>query len=405
MQPGQDAFPAPAHAAAGVQGQLAGNIVRFVRLLRHAGLPLGPDKAIDALRAVRAVGVTRRDDFYYALNAVLVSRHEQQVIFEQAFRLFWRNPEHAASDLQNLMQQLGSALNKPDSSRMSLSPRITQALWPGRAQPPGPQPALPPELELDASMTLSAREQLQSRDFAAMTTAEFDEARRMLADMRLSLPAIPTRRHRAAPRGRVDMRNTMRQMMRAGGQWGSFSRSAAQPRQPALVILVDISGSMDNYSRMLLHFIHAVTNDRSRVHSFLFGTRLTNITRALRDRDVDVALARVSGQVQDWAGGTRIAGCLHEFNLRWGRRLLGQGAVVLLITDGLDSGDPVLLSKEMALLSRSCRQLLWLNPLLRYAGFEAKPAGIRAMLPHVDRFLPVHDLRSLAQLARVLQQA
>ncbi|MDB5798705.1 MAG: hypothetical protein JWP36_2607 [Paucimonas sp.] len=386
-------------------GALAGNIVRFVRILRQAGLPVGVDKVLDALRAVQVVGLERRDDFHATLSAVLVSRREQQALFDQAFHLYWRDPAEAVQQLQLLLAQLGGGLRKPDSSRVAVSPRIAEALWPGALRPPGEAPELPPELTLDASLSLSNRVLLQSRDFAAMTPAEMKQAQKLMADFRLQLPGILTRRYRPQARGgRIDLRNTMRQMMKSGADMVDLRFAATRKREPALVILCDISGSMENYSRMLLHYIHAVTNDRSRVHSFLFGTRLSNITRNLRDRDVDLALARVGQQVRDWTGGTRIAACLHEFNQRWARRLLGQGAVVLLISDGLDSDNADDLGREMARLKRACRQLVWLNPLLRYEGFEARPAGIRAMRPHVDRFLPVHNLESLAQLGKVLSE-
>src|SRR5699024_8347413 len=175
-------------------------------------------------------------------------------------------------------------------------------------------------------------------------------------------------------------------------------------RRPRLVVLCDISGSMATYSRLLLHFVHGLSVDNQRVHTFLFGTRLNNITRYLVDRDVDVALEKVGHRVQDWSGGTRIGDCLHEFNQRWSRRVLSTGVVVLLISDGLDRDSGAELGPEMERLSKSCRRLIWLNPLLRYAGFEAKPAGIRAMLPWVDDFLTVHNLASIEQLSRTLSQ-
>ncbi|MDO8299230.1 VWA domain-containing protein [Lacisediminimonas sp.] len=400
-----DQGPGPAPAAT-APGTLAENVVRFVRVLRHAGLPLGPDKVIDALRAVEVVGLDRRDDFRATLNTVLVNRHEHQFIFEQAFQLFWRDPARGAQQLQALLAQLGGGLRKPDSTQVPVSPRLAHALWPGALRPPQDSPDLPPEMELDASLTLSAQELLQTRDFAAMTPAELAQAKKLLAGMRLQFPGIVTRRYRARSHGgRIDLRNTLRQMMKSGAGLLDLRYRAIRKRPPAIVILCDISGSMESYTRMLLHFIHAVSNDRSRVQSFLFGTRLSNITRALRGRDVDVALDKVAGAVQDWAGGTRIAACLHDFNQRWGRRLLGQGAVVLLITDGLDSDNAVQLGLEMARLRRSCNSLVWLNPLLRYPGFEARPAGIRAMLPHVDRFVPVHNLQSLMQLGAVMDQS
>jgi uncharacterized protein with von Willebrand factor type A (vWA) domain len=236
-----------------------------------------------------------------------------------------------------------------------------------------------------------------------MSTQELQEARRMIAAMRLPLPQLPSRRSRPHQRGpRVDMRATMKRMMKEAGGIADLRYRSVLRRPPTLVILCDISGSMDSYSRMLLHFMHAVTNDRDRVHTFLFGTRLTNITRALRHRDVDVAVGEVTRQVRDWSGGTRIGMCIREFNQRWARRLTGQGAAVLIISDGLDSDAAEGLGKQMEALKLASRWLIWLNPLLRFDRFEAKPAGIRAMLPHVDMFLPVHNLNSLTGLGEVL---
>jgi len=213
------------------------------------------------------------------------------------------------------------------------------------------------------------------------------------------------RRTRAAARGHaVDLRATLRGMTGASGAVAPLRFRARRERTPPLVVLCDVSGSMDRYARMLLHFLHAITNDRHRVHVLTFGTRLTNITRALRHRDVDVALARVTAAVGDWAGGTRIGSCLAEFNRKWSRRLLGQNAVVLLISDGLDADAGEGLAFEAERLAKSCERLVWLNPLLRYAGFEARPAGIRAILPYVDDFLPVHNLASLRELAAALSR-
>jgi uncharacterized protein len=237
-----------------------------------------------------------------------------------------------------------------------------------------------------------------------MTTEELEEAKTLIRDLRLPLPVLPSRRLRARANGtRVDLRNTMKQMVKQAGGIVQLQRRSPDERHPTLVVLCDVSGSMESYTRMLLHFIHAITNDRDRVYTFLFGTRLTNITRHLRHRDVDIALRSISDAVADWAGGTRIGASLKEFNQRWGRRLLGQGAVVMLISDGLDSDAGEGLRAEMERLDRSCRQIIWLNPLLRYEKFEAKPAGIRAMLPYVDAFLPVHNLASLTQLGDALR--
>jgi len=246
---------------------------------------------------------------------------------------------------------------------------------------------------------------LQAKDFATMTADELAQVKAMLARLKLPLPELPVRRTHAAARGhRIDLRATLRGMTGAAGAVAPLAFRSRTRRTPPLVVLCDISGSMDRYARMLLHFLHAITNDRHRVHTLVFGTRLTNITRHLRHRDVDVALERVAESVQDWAGGTRIGASLGEFNRRWSRRLLGQNAVVLLISDGLDAESGVGLEFEVERLAKSCARLVWLNPLLRYAGFEARPAGIRAILPHVDDFLPVHNLASLTALATALSR-
>lgn len=384
-------------------GRLAENVVYFVRVLRRAGMPIGPAKVLDALHALQMVGVERRDDFYYALSTVLVDRRDQQAIFDQAFDLFWRDP----SRMQQLHQlrDLLSGVRAPAAEKSPVAPRVAQAMRPN-APHAAASDDLPPDLKLDASMTMSRREVLQTKDFAMMTPDELAETKRIIASMRMPLPDIPSRRTRSLRQGsRVDLRGTMRRMIKAADSFVELCHHTLRLRPATLVILCDISGSMDSYTRMLLHFMHAVSNRGSRVHTFLFGTRLSNITRSLRDRDVDIALGQVSRQVADWAGGTRIGACLNEFNRCWARRLLGQGAVVLLITDGLDSDDASGLSVEMERLSLSCRRLIWLNPLLRFEGFEARPSGIRAMLPHVDLFLPAHNLNSLASLGSVLNAA
>ena len=391
--------PLAARAADGPR--LAENILHFARVLRAAGLPVGPAKVIVALEAVQAVGVERREDFRAALESVLIERHEQRVLFDQAFELYWRNPRLLERMMQLLLPKVYTRAPRADAEA-PLSARLAEALAPPRVEE---QEAEPQEITVDAAFTFSPREVLQSKDFETMTAAELSEVKAMIARLRLPLPELPIRRTVAASRGSaVDLRATLRAMASAGGTVVPLAWRERRRRRPPLVVLCDISGSMDRYSRMLLFFLHAITNDRDRVHTLLFGTRLTNITRHLKRRDVDVALARVSAAVSDWAGGTRIGACLAEFNRRWSRRLLAQGAVVLLISDGLDSDVGEGLAVEMERLAKSCRRLIWLNPLLRYEKFEARPAGIRAMLPYVDELLPVHNLESLKQLATAFAQ-
>lgn len=378
------------------QGRIAENIVHFARVLRRAGLKAGPQQVLDAIAAVEAAGFNSREDFYWTLHATLVKRHEDEVIFEQAFHVFWRDPQL----LDRMMALMLPEIRTPDNEdREKANRRISDALF---ANEPNKQEPDEPELEIDASETFSASEVLRKKDFEQMTAAELAEAKAAIARLRLPLDEARTRRTAPSARGRiVDMRATLRASLRAGGIIPLKKRDYRH-RRPPLVVLCDISGSMSAYSRIFLHFLHALTNDRDRVHVFLFGTRLTNVTRELKHRDVDDALARVTAAVGDWDGGTRIGETLHRFNVDWGRRVLGQGAVVLLVTDGLDRDAGEGVEPEVARLHRQAKRLIWLNPLLRYDRFEPKAQGIRALLPHVDEFRPVHNIASLASLIEAL---
>lgn len=388
-------------AAPESRGRLAENVMHFGRVLRAAGLPVGPDRVIDALNALRIAGVERRDDFYWTLASVFLGRHEHFDLYDQAFRVFWRDPRLAAR-VRNLPEVRGRI--PPRSREPELAARLVQALAvQGRALPPAP----PVErVTFDAIYTFSGRESLQARDFESMTNEELAAARAAIAGLRVRLPELPTRRHAPDARGaRIDPRASLRASLRGGGAGIPLCRRSLRRRTPPIVALVDVSGSMNRYTRMFLHFLHAMSRDCDRVSAFTFGTRLTNITRALRHRDPDAALAQVSRAVRDWSGGTRIGACLREFNTLWSRRLYGEAPLVLLISDGLDREGAEDLSRQMERLRKSCRRLVWLNPLLRYEEFEARPAGIRAMLPHVDAFLPVHNLNSLFELQRILQNS
>jgi uncharacterized protein with von Willebrand factor type A (vWA) domain len=382
-------------------GRFAENIMHFGRVLRAAGLPIGPGRVIDAIRAVETAGIRRRDDFYWTLHAVFVNRRDQQDLFDQAFHIFWRNPKILEKMLGMLLPSFEVG---PDEEEQKRSKRLADALFPDAGKGHDkPDDREPNEVELEATFTFSDRELLQSKDFESMSAEEVDAAKRAIGRMRLPIVQVPTRRFHAAPHGsRVDMRATLRASLRTGGATIPLRRRAVVKRHPPLVILCDISGSMSRYSRLFLHFVHAITNDRDRVHTFLFGTRLTNITRYLRQKDVDVAMSRIGEAVEDWSGGTRIGATLQEFNTRWSRRVLGQGALVLFISDGLDRDAGVGLAQEIERLHKSCRRLIWLNPLLRWDGFEPKSIGIRTILPHVDEFRPVHNLASLSDLADAL---
>src|SRR5215510_1145374 len=380
----------------GEAGRLAENIVHFARALRAAGIPVGPGAVMDALAAVAAAGVGTRDDFYWTLHAVFVKRHEHTLIFEQAFRIFFRRRGTIDKLLAAMLPQ---APPREDEKPPPGAQRVQEALLAGM----GEAERKPPELELDARLTVSDREVLQKKDFAQMTAAEIAAAKDAIKRLVLSLDEVKTRRLAPHRHGHlVDIRRTLRASLKAGGAVIDLKYLGPRSKSPPLVALLDISGSMSQYTRLFLHFLHAVTDARKRVHTFLFGTRLTNVTRALKRKDPDEALAAVSASVADWSGGTRIATSLRAFNKQWARRVLTQGAVVLLITDGLERDGGERLEFEIDRLQRSCRRLIWLNPLLRFAGFEAKAKGIRSMLPHVDELRPIHNLESMEALVRAL---
>jgi uncharacterized protein len=398
----QAAVPSPEARERLAPGRFATNIMHFARVLRAAGLPVGPGKVLDAIRAVEAVGIGRRADFYWTLHAVFVNRRDQRVLFDQAFHIFWRKPDLLEKMMQLMLPQIETGAPPPADE---VARRVAEALAPEKqpGQGEAPEDAEPEEVELDATLSFSAKEILQHKDFEQMSADEVAQARALIRGMQLPIKPVPTRRFRRDPGGwRVDLRRTLRQSLRGGGGIIDLARKRRIRRNPPLVVLCDVSGSMERYSRMLLHFMHAVTNDRDRVHSFVFGTRLTNITRQLRSRDVDVALKKVGDLVEDWSGGTRIGHCLHEFNRIWSRRVLSQGAVVLLITDGLDRDAGEGLELEMERLHKSCRRLIWLNPLLRFEGYAPIATGAKAIIRHVDDFRPVHNLESLGQLTAAL---
>ncbi len=378
-------------------GRLADNVALFGRALRAAGLPVGPGSVIDAVGAVEAAGIARREDLYWTLHSVFVTRHEQSEVFAAAFRLFWRR----RGFLEKLIAEM-SPIAPGETAKEKPRPgesRVLDALRPERAKPKEEVV----EQEITARLTTSESDVLKARDFAQMNADEIARAKRLIGELVLPDDARPIRRLAADPRGRaVDLRRSLRGSLRSGGASIELAFRSRRERPPPLVALVDISGSMAEYSRLFLHFLHALAERRRRVHSFVFATRLTNVTRELTHRDPDDALARAAARVKDWEGGTRIASALHDFNRDWSRRVLGQGAVVLLFTDGLEREVGPDLAFEADRLHRSCRRLVWLNPLLRFTAFEARAGGIRALLPHVDEFRPIHSLASMGDLVRAL---
>ena len=378
-------------------GKLAENIMHFARVLREAGLPVGPSNVLDAIDAAQTGTLRERDDFYWTLHAVLVKRREHSEIFATAFQVFWKKPKMLEQLMQLMYHQIArkaDAKPKPAGYKRLAEAMFDKAL----------EKSVPTQkndvIEVDATFTASADDVLRRKDFEQMSVAEQAQAKAAIARLRMQRQKLPTRRFQASASGaRIDMRSTLREALRGGVL---LARKDRRMREPPLVVLCDISGSCSNYSRVFLQFLHALSNDRARVTVFLFGTRLTNVTRDLKMRDVDAALAKVSLQVVDWSGGTRIGTALREFNFKWARRVLNGGAQVLIMTDGLEREDTTTLREEMQRLRRKTKNIIWLNPLLRYDKFEPKAAGVLAMLPFVDEHKPVHNLESLSELAHQL---
>jgi uncharacterized protein len=394
--PGFAGSTSPASGGGEANGRLAENIVYFARALRAAGIPVGPGAVLDALAAVEAAGVGTREDFYWTLHAVFVKRHEHSILFDQAFRIFFRRRGYVDQLMAMMLPQAPNTPRPPEAG----ATRVHEALFSGLDDKLKKEQ----EIELDTRMTVSDREVLQKKDFAQMSNAEIAAAKAAMKRLVLPLAEVRTRRLAPHPHGHlIDIRRTLRSSLKSGGDFIDLRFVGPKSKPPPIVALLDISGSMSQYSRIFLHFLHGLTETRKRVSTFLFGTRLTNVTRALRERDPDEALTACSANVPDWSGGTRIASSLHVFNKQWARRVLGQGAIVLLITDGLERDADDTLGFEIDRLHRSCRRLIWLNPLLRFEGFEARARGIRTMLPNVDEFRPIHNLESIGALVNSLQ--
>jgi uncharacterized protein with von Willebrand factor type A (vWA) domain len=376
-------------------GRIAENILMFARVLRAAGLPAGPDRTVLATQAVLAAGVADQKVLYWTLHAVFVQRRADHDIFHQAFHLFWRDPGY----LQQLLSVLVPNLRPPQARQDAMARRLADSLFTARE---GANAVPRDQLQVDASGTMSDAEGVQTRDFEQMTAEELRLARRVVREMGLLLKARRTRRYQGSRRGRLDLRGMLRRAGARGPDALLPQYRAPRMRTPPLVVLCDISGSMDVYARIFLHFLYALTNEGDRVHAFLFGTRLTNVTRLLREQDPDRAISRVGATVTDWAGGTRIGDSLTAFNRLWARRVLAQNATVLLCTDGLDRAGGERVAEAARRMRASCRRLIWLNPLLRYDGYQPLASGARELALFASQTLPCHNLTSIAALGAVL---
>lgn len=389
-------------------GRLVENIVHFARALRKAGVAVGTSQVQTAIEAVERAGFTKRGDFYHALRASLITRPEHLETYHQVFNFFWRDPEYLERMLKMMLPLVQAMGAEEDQSPKAAERRAAEALMDDQERE-GQAPERE-EVELDAQFTGSDDEILRTMDFEQMSAAEMVQAVAAIQSLRLPLTPLKTRRYVGANRGnKPDIRAMMRRSLRKGGEIDRMLLKKPRLRPPNLVTLCDISGSMTVYSRMMMHFLHALiwapNPTWGKVHGFTFGTQLSNVTRALHLKDVDQALAAAGQDAPDWQGGTRIGAALHRFNRDWSRRVLGQGAVVLLITDGLERGDSGQLEREVERLSLSCHRLIWLNPLLRWDEFSPKAQGIRAILPKVDSFYGCHSLNSLAELGQTLSGA
>ncbi len=384
--------------------KLSDNVLYFARVLRSAGIPIGSGRILEAIEAINKIGLADKSIFYWALHSVFVHKNEHREIFDQTFKIFWKNPRLLEKMMQLALPKLNTGT--PETSDADINRRVQEAFNTDNISKDNYVDAsTEDELEFDAVMTYSESELLQGMDFEQMSSDEINKAKKVIAQMNLSIPQVKSRRFKSSSlRRKIDLRQSLKGANKFCGEYIPLRYKSRKDKNPPIIAICDISGSMSRYSRMLLHFMHVLTTLRNDVHTFLFGTRLTNVTRFLRFKDVDEALAATSSAVEDWSGGTRIGDCLKEFNFNWSRRVLGPGAIVLFITDGLDRGGGIGLSKQIKMIQKSSKRLIWLNPLLRYEEFAPKPTGVKAILPHVDEFRPIHSLESMDQLVNALSE-
>lgn len=394
--------------------QLLDRMVRFGRYLRLVGIPATPGQVMDFSKALDSVGLVK-EDFKNTGRAIFVSRKEDRSLYDRAFDLYWRYSTFSDDDgeydeLSDLMppddaQNDGEEPIPPPPGKDRKRTQDDESADKRMGQRELMEGESAEDADPDTMLTYSASEALKGKDFAQFTPQEMEKAKHLMERIAWKIAMRRSRRTVRANKGAyLDLRRSLRTNMKYGGEPVELAKRRRKMKPRRVVLICDISGSMDRYSRLLLQFVHTVEQGLTRAEVFVFGTRLTRITRQLRVRNIDAALERVSKEVQDWAGGTRIGESLLTFNTRWGRRVLGQGAIVLIISDGWDRGDVEVLRKEMARLQRSSFRLIWLNPLLGSPTYQPLTRGIQAALPYVDDFLPVHNLNSLEALAIALAE-
>ncbi|GAC1520799.1 MAG: VWA domain-containing protein [Ktedonobacteraceae bacterium] len=394
-------------------------LTEFGRILWEVGIDVGPRKMLDLAETLNYIDITSKDDFYNTLKCCLLAKHEQEPVFDQMYLYYWfmrdqqgkkkvEAPGAAKRDEKRLRlppserKRLAEHLNAPQEQRKDLRAEMRES---ERRRQAGEKAGDPDDDDtaLPQGLAYSALEALRKKDFESFTWDEVQEAKRLVAEMRWHLGMRPTRRKTPSRRGSYpDMRRIVRRNLKYGAELLELTWRKTKHKPRPLVIICDISGSMSLYSRLLLHFIHTISNGLLNVEAFVFGTRLTRITRQLKKRDVDDAVRDVSKNVQDWSGGTRIGDALHFFNQKWSKRVLGRGAVVLVISDGWDRGDASVLEVEMDRLQHSCHRLIWLNPLLGSPDYRPLTIGMKTALPYIDNFLPAHNLDSLIHLGNLL---
>ena len=374
------------------QPDLLPRLGAFARLLHDAGLEAGPRRLTDATRALAWIDLKRRIDFRDTLRTVFVSRKEDIPTFEAAFDIFWTPPDPRAT-AGSITRRSRPLPLPPELARKWAEALGLNASGAQREQEPGQFPA--------SSTGYSAEELLRHKDFDQLTWAETEQVRRLLGQAPWRVAERRTRRLRNARAGHIDLRRSSRHAIRSSGELITLFHRRPRVRRRPLVLICDVSGSMERYSRLLMIFAHAIAR-REDLEAFVFSTRLTRITRLLRHRDLDLALESVSKGVHDFSGGTRIGDALGDFNRHWARRVLGHGAVVIIVSDGWDRGDPTQLRAELVHLRRSAHRLIWLNPLLGSAGYEPLTRGMAAALPYCDDFLAAHNLQALDDLGRLL---